>query len=89
MRLNPDFLTHVTGDYMVLVPVGDAGDKFRGVVRLNRTASFIADKLKDEITRDGLIKALNEEYNGTAEQFERAVDETVLKLRQVGAVIDE
>ena len=41
------------------------------------------------VLRDGLIKALNEEYNGTAEQFERAVDETVLKLRQIGAVIDE
>ena len=88
MKLDPEFLMQEVGDDSVLVPVGAAGQRFKGVIRLNSTASFIVEHLKDGATRDELIAALGEEYEGDAEMFGKSVDATIASLREAGAIID-
>ena len=45
MKLIDDVVLSNVGTESVLVPVGAAGEKLRGIVRLNETAAFIVGKL--------------------------------------------
>jgi len=47
----------------VAVPVGENVDEFRGVVKLNETSAFIFDLLKEEISMDEIVEALEKEYD--------------------------
>jgi len=48
---------------IVAVPVGENVDEFRGVVKLNETSAFIFDLLKEEISMDEIVEALEKEYD--------------------------
>ena len=88
MKLNPDFIMQEIGGEAMLVPIGAAAEKFRGLVRLNETAAFIVRRLQNETDPAALIAAMGEEYDGTAEQHAGAVQTTLSKLREVGALIE-
>ena len=88
MKLDPNFVLQDIGGEAVLVPTGDAGEAFHGVVRLNETAAFLVRALQKEKAPDALVEALGEEYDGTAEQHAQAVETTLAKLREVGALIE-
>lgn len=88
MRLNPEFLFQRIDDEGVLVPVGRAAERFSGMVRLNGTAAFLAEKLREETTPEALRAALEEEYDGTPEQFAASVETTLATLREIGALIE-
>ena len=78
-------LTELGGEF-VAVPVGEAAERFRGIIRLNETAAFIVKRLQEETTREALIEALSEEYDGPREQFASGVDGVLEQLRSCGAL---
>lgn len=88
MKLNPDFIMQELGRNTILVPVGAASLRFRGVVRMNGTAAFLARLLQTETSPAALAEAMEAEYEGTTAQFEQAVSTTLDTLREVGALIE-
>ena len=88
MKLDPEFLMQDVGGEAILVPTGSAAEKLHGIVQLNETAAFIAEMLRRETTPEAIVLALDKEYEGTREQFTQAVNETLSRLREAGAIVE-
>ena len=89
MKLNPDFvIQQMEAGVSVLVPTGAATANYKGIIRLNETAAFIVNELKNDTTVDAVVEALDKEYEGTKEQFSESVKLTIDSLREAGAIIE-
>lgn len=84
MKLKTEFVTKNMGDTQVMVAVG--GSSFTGVVRSNKTAAFIVDLLKEEITREQIVARMLDKYDASEEQISADVDSILEKLRGIGAL---
>ena len=88
MKLNPEFMIQEIGDSTILVPVGNAGKLFHGIVQLNSTGAFIINCLKQDTTEESIKTAIAAEYEATEEEITQSVQETLDKLRECGALIE-
>lgn len=89
MKLNDDFaIQPMEEGVTVMVPLGEAGEKFHGIIRLNESAAFIVNLLRNEIDEAALIDAMSKEYDAEEERIAACVRRTLDALRQAGAVID-
>lgn len=79
MKIKDDFMVVEVGDNYVAV-----SGKSHIMIRMNGTAAFILKKLQKETTREALIDALEEEYEGTRERFAAGVDNVLSQLRGSG-----
>ena len=84
MKLKEGFISHETEEGCVLVSVG--GSDFHGLVRLNRTAEFIVECLKEETTTEKITDAMFEKYDASREVLENSVKTVIEKLRGIGAI---
>ncbi len=84
MKLNPNFITQDIGDVQYLVSGGMDG--FNGIVKSNSSAAFIVDCLKDETTKEEIVKAVEDKYDASHEVIEKDVDKILEKLRSIGAL---
>lgn len=84
MKLRPEFITHMTGDQQVMVSVG--GNGFHGVVYSNKTAAEIIDLLKQEVTREQLIREMGKKYDAPEAVISDDVDHVLGALRKIGAL---
>ena len=84
MKLKPDFITQEIDDTQFLVPVGAAA--FRGIVRGNKTASFIVDCLKEETTEGEIVDAMCAKYDAPRETIAADVREILGTLRKINAL---
>ena len=83
MRLKDGFITHEGADEHITVPVG--GLSFSGMVRSNKTAGFIVECLKEDVTEAEIIEMLAK-YDASKEQITGDVEAVLDKLRSIGAI---
>ena len=74
------------GGEAVLVPTGEAGERFRGIVRLNETAAFIVDCLRTETSQEQIVDALLAEYEVERSEAKRHVNTVLSQLREIDAI---
>lgn len=87
MKLNPNFLTHVTKGEHYMISTGDAN--FKGIVKSNETAAFIVECLKTDVTEAAIVEKLLTEYeDADRSTVERDVANTIDRLRSIGALIE-
>ena len=86
MKLKDGFITHEGAEEHITVPAG--GVSFSGMIRSNKTAGFIMECLKDDITKDEIIKKLLAKYDAPKEQITKDVESVLVKLRGIGAIED-
>ncbi len=84
MRLNKEFLIHVTEKESVLVPTGKAD--FSGIVRGNKTLGYLLNLLKEEVTEEELVRAMKEHFDAPEGMIEGDVEKTLSELRKIGAI---
>lgn len=84
MHLKYNFETIKLDDRVVAVPVGDAADDFHAIMKLNETAAFIFDLLRNDITEEEIVAALLKEYNGTGEQLAIDTHNYLMDFREKG-----
>lgn len=65
MHLKYQFEMMELDDRVVAVPVGDGADEFHGVVKLSETAAFIFNLLKNDISENEIIDAMEKEFDAT------------------------
>ena len=88
MRWNEDYLNEKTAKDFVLVPVGDS--YVNGIFVLNETAQKIVELLRTGKDREKIVATLCAEYDGSnTVEITDCVDETLKKLREIGAIIDD
>ena len=78
-------INEVNGEY-VAVAAGAAGKAFNGMIRMNETAAFIAEVLKNETDEDGIVKAICSEYEVDEETARVNARAVVSKLESAGLI---
>ncbi len=86
MKLNKNFITHISGDDNMIVSSG-ASD-FAGIVKGNQTAGVIFECLKNETTEEQIVEAVYNEFDAPKEQIEADVKRVLDELRKIGAIDD-
>lgn len=85
MKLNDNFLTHITKDEHYMISTGDTS--FKGIVKNNGTAAFIIECLKNETTENQIVDNILKEYSETDRNIvEKDVANIIEKLRSIGAI---
>lgn len=84
MKVKPGFiLRELSGEYVV-VPVGEAGRDFNGMIRLNEPGAFLWKELTNGTEEASLADKLVERYEGVSEQTARDdVREFLDSIREV------
>ena len=84
MKLKSDFITQDIDDTQFLVPVG--AEAFSGIVRSNKTAAFIVDCLKEDISMDAIVDKMCAKYDAPRETIAADVAEILDTLRSIHAL---
>ena len=84
MKLNKDFILHVSDGETILVPTGNA--KFSGIVRGNKTLGAILELLKDETTEEEIVSAMKKRFGAPEEILARDVKKALGELGKIGAI---
>ena len=84
MKLNKDFILHVSDGETVLVPTGNA--KFSGVVRGNKTLGAVLELLQEEKTEEEIIASMKARFDAPEEIIARDVKKALDGLRRIGAI---
>ena len=83
MKLKKEYVTHNDGEQQMMV---DTSAKFSGLVRNNKTAAYIVDLLKSEITEEQIVAKMLEKYNVEESVLKKDVRRILDILRSVGAI---
>lgn len=71
-----------------IITVGKAAKKFSGMLKLNKTAAFIAHTLQEDVGRDDVINKILEKYDVSREDASKSVDNVIGQLSSLG-LLDE
>lgn len=88
MKVKEGLVVRKMNDSYVAVAVGDLVNEFNGLVRLNETAYFVFNLLKEEQTKEDLIEALTKEYNVDSERISNDLDK-MLNIFRENELLDE
>jgi len=86
MKLRDGFITHESGMEHIMVTAGNVD--FNGMIRSNKTAGFIIECLKTDVTKEDIVTKLLEKYDAPREQIEKDVEKVLEQLRVIGAIHD-
>lgn len=75
----------VAGD-IILVPVGDASLKIKGLITLNETASVLWDALPQADGAEQLADALENEFDADRETLLRDAEDFLESIRKLGII---
>ena len=89
MKRSPDFLLREVAGTLVIVPVGEASAKFKGMITLNATSAYLWELLETEQTVQSLVDALTDRYDVDGDTARKDVDAFIEKLSYVEAVTKE
>ena len=86
MKLRQGFVTQEFHGEQLMVAVGEAAKRFRGLARSNATAAFIVDRLKNETTEAEIVSAVVEEFEVDEARVQTDVARIIAQLRSIGAI---
>ena len=83
MKLKESYITHDSDGEQILL---DTSSSFAGLIRNNKTAAFIVECLKEDITEENIVEAMFEKYDAPKDVLAKDVADVIEKLRKVGAL---
>ena len=84
MKLNKDFILHVTDGETVLVPTGNA--KFSGIIRGNKTLGAVLELLQNDTTEEEIVAAMKARFDAPEDMIVRDVKKALEGLEKIGAI---
>jgi len=84
MKLNKNFIPHITDDESLLAATADA--PFSGVIRGNKTTGLIFQLLTHDTDRDTVVAELHSRFDAPEGKIEADVDKIIAQLRKIGAL---
>ena len=83
MKLKYNFVTNEFADKIVAVAVGDDLEKFNGFIKMNDIGAYIFNMLKNDVTEDEIVSAMQKDYeDATEEEIRETVSDFVGKLKE-------
>ena len=89
MRLSDQYMLRQVADEYLVIPVGEAALKLKGLIGLSESGSLLYRRLRDGCSEEELVRTLLEEYDidpGTAQADTRAFLE---QMRRMGILIED
>lgn len=86
MKINYEFVKRKIFDEYYLVPIGEAAEKFKGIIAINEVSSFIFDCLPECSSADEIAKKLTEIYDTDEKTAVSDIEEFLNILREQGIV---
>ena len=86
MRIKENYLLNKVLGKWVVVPVGIAGKKFRGMITLNESGVLLWRNLQKGCTREELVTALTDTYEVTEETARQDVAEFLSAIEKTGCL---
>ena len=72
MKLKESYITHESDGEQILL---DTSSSFAGLIRNNKTAAFIVECLKEDITEENIVEAMFEKYDAPKDVLAKDVSE--------------
>ncbi|MBQ9748401.1 MAG: PqqD family protein [Clostridia bacterium] len=82
MKLKDVIITEANGEYVAVTADGS----FNGMIRMNKTAAFIAEALSEETTVEAITARLCEKYEVTPEIAEDNVRKVIAQFERAGLI---
>ena len=86
MKLKDGVIFTKVANETIVVTVGEAAEAFKGMIKLNETGAFIAEKMLQEFTKESLVALLRSEYEVDEAAAGEAVDSIMDKFGSVGLI---
>ena len=92
MKLIQGFIiTECENEYVAVVADGAVSHmkgavNFNGIIRMNKTAAYIAELMKNEITEDMLVSCVSEKFRTDAETARKNVKTVISSLSGAGLI---
>lgn len=87
MKLRDGFITHESAGEHITVTAGNTA--FNGMIRSNKTAGFIVECLKSDVSKEDIVKKMLEKYDAPRERIEKDVEKILGQLQDIGAIEDD
>ena len=87
MKLKEGVLVNEIDDQVMAVDAGNGRERFSGLVRMNKTAGFVAELLQKETSLEEIVKAMTQEYDIT-EEVARANAQKVIDAFQGAGLME-
>lgn len=88
MKLKYEFaVREIVGEY-VMVPLGQGALEFAGMVSTSETGALLVDALKEDVTREELLKRILEEYDIDEQTAAADLDEFLGQLRKLNLLTE-
>ena len=83
MKLKYNFVTNEVADKIVAVAVGEDLQQFNGFIKMNDIGAYIFNMLKNDVTEDEIVSAMQKDYeDATEEEIRETVGDFVGKLKE-------
>ena len=83
MKLKYNFVINQVAEQMVAVPVGNDLEGFSGFLKMNDIGAYIFNMLKNDVTVDAIVAAMQKDYPDEAEaEIRETVEGFVAKLKE-------
>ena len=88
MKINENFLLRDVAGQKVVLPVGEAAEKFNGMIRLNDTGIYLWTLLEQDTDEDVLLSAMLRDYEIDEETARADIHRFVETLRRAGILVE-
>ena len=82
MKIKEGFAKRNIAGSEIVVPVGENALQFNGMITLNESGAFFWDCLKEETTKEEIVKKVLEIYDVTPEKANEDVEKFIVMLRE-------
>ena len=88
MKIQENFLLREVAGTPVVMPVGDAAERFNGMIKLNDTATYLWRQMTENTTEEALLDAMMRDYEIDRDTALSDIRNFVNTLRAAG-ILDE
>lgn len=89
MRISDQFMLRQVADEALVIPVGEAALKVKGLIGLSESGSLLYSRLQDGCTEEDLVRALLAEYDIDADTARADTRSFLEQMRRMGILIEE
>ena len=86
MKVNSDFVMRNIAGENILVPTGEAAEKFNGMITMNEAAAFMWQNIDEVETKEDLVKMVLDEFEVDEETATRDVENFIIELSSINMI---
>ena len=89
MKVSNQFILRKIADEQLLIPVGEAAIRVRGLIALSESGGLLYEKLRSGATRSDLIAALTAEYEVSEAVAAQDTDDFLAQMRSLQILVED